>query len=425
MVSTWIQTVLKQYVMPLSEVQQTVSDDTNRFKVVVAGRRWGKSWLSMHEMAKYARFPNSKIFYVAPTYKMCKQILWDDLKEKFIRCRWAKKINESDLTITLVNGSQIYLRSGDNPDNLRGVSMDYLVMDEAAMIDQKMWTEVCRPALSDRQGGAMFITTPKGKGSWIYELWQGAHSQENWKSFQYTTLDGGNVPPEEIDAARSELDERSFKAEYEASFVEYAGSIYYNWDSSLHIQPQDRDFKKNEILHVGMDFNVSPIVAMICRVNGNEISVIDEISMHGSNTYELAEELRNRYPDNRMWVYPDASGQARKTSSNTSDHHILRNSGFQLKVKNINPPVKDRIAAVNSSLKSTDGSVKLHIDPKCKNLIKCISGQTYKEGTQVPDKSGNLDHMNDALGYLVHWINPIRRDKPEHADRSPALFGHY
>jgi len=411
--------------MPLSDVQKEVSDDPSRFKVVVAGRRWGKSWLSMHEMAKYARFPNSKIFYVAPTYKMCRQILWDDIKEKFIRARWAKKINESNLEITLVNNSRIYLRSGDNPDNLRGVSMDYLVMDEAAMIDQKMWTEVCRPALSDRQGGAMFITTPQGKGSWIYDLWQGAHGQENYSAFQYTTIQGGNVAEEEIEAARNELDEKSFRQEYEASFETYAGAIYYNWDSSVHIKKQDVEFKKNEILHVGLDFNVTPICAMICRVNGNEISVIDEITMEGSNTFEMAEELLNRYPNNRMWIYPDASGQARKTSSNTSDHHILRNSGFILKVKSINPPVKDRIAAVNTSLKAVDGSVKLTVDPKCKHLIKCISGQTYKEGTRIPDKNSNLDHMNDALGYLVHWINPIRIDKPKHADTSPQLFGHY
>ena len=410
--------------MPLSEVQKEVSDDVNRFKVVVAGRRWGKSFLAMHEIAKHARFPNSNIFAVFPSYRQAKQIIWDDLKEKFIRCRWAKKINESDLCITLINGSKIYLRSADNPDSLRGVSMDYLIMDEAAMIDQKMWTEVCRPALSDKQGNGLFITTPKGKGSWIYELWQGAHAQDNWRAFQYTTLEGGNVAPEEIESARNELDEKSFRQEYEASFEQYSGSIYYNWDSSVHIRKQDKEFNKNEILHVAMDFNVSPLVAAISRVNGNEISVIDEISMDGSNTFEMAEELLNRYPNNRIWVYPDASGQARKTSSNTSDHHILRNSGFTLKVKNINPPVKDRIAAVNASLKATDGTVKLSVDPKCRNLIKCISSQVYREGTQVPDKSGNLDHMNDALGYLVHWINPIRRPQPE-IGKGAQLFGHY
>lgn len=410
--------------MALSIVQKEVSDDPSRFKVVVAGRRWGKSFLAMHEIAKAARFPNQQVFAVFPSYRQAKQILWDPIKEKFIRCRWAKKINESDLTITLINGSKIYLRSADNIDALRGVSMSYLIMDEAAMIDQKMWTEVCRPALSDQQGGALFITTPKGKGSWIYDLWQGAHGQENWKSFQYTTLQGGNVLEEEIEQARNELDEKSFRQEYEASFETYAGSIYYNWDSEKHIVPQDKDFKRNEILHVAMDFNVSPLVAAISRVNGNEISVIDEISMSGSNTFEMAEELINRYPNNRIWVYPDASGQARKTSSNTSDHHILRNSGFTLKVRNINPPVKDRIAAVNASLKATDGTIKLHVDPKCRNLIKCISGQTYKVGTQVPDKSGNLDHMNDALGYLVHWINPIKRPEPQ-VGKGVQLFGHY
>ena len=153
----------------------------------------------MNEMAKFARFPNKKIFYVAPTYRQAKQILWDDLKAKMINCRWAKKINESDLTITLVNGSKIHLRSADNADSLRGISIDYLVMDECAMIDHKTWTEVLRPALSDRQGHAMFITTPKGR-NWIYDLWQGAHTQHDWKPFSYTTLEGGNVPEEEIEA---------------------------------------------------------------------------------------------------------------------------------------------------------------------------------------------------------------------------------
>ena len=407
--------------MPLSEIQKTISENPARWKVCVMGRRAGKTFLAMHEMAKFARFPNKKIFYVAPTYKMCKQILWDDLKEKFIRCRWAAKINESELTIQLINGSKIHLRSADSGgQNLRGISIDYLVMDECAMIDQKTWTEVLRPALSDRQGHAMFITTPMGR-NWIYDLWQGAHTQHDWKPFSFTTLEGGNVPLLEIEAAREDLDERSFKQEYEASFINYQGQIYYNWDPEIHLQrkPID-DMKRNEILHVAMDFNIDPLVAAVCRINGDEIHVIDEVYINGSNTYEMAEELNRRYPDNRIWVYPDASGQARKTSSNTSDHNILRQAGFTLKVKGINPPVKDRLAAVNASLKSANGQVRLTIDPKCKNVISCISKQTYKEGTQIPDKSSGFDHMNDALGYLVHWINPIRR--PQEEFKQPTIW---
>ena len=407
--------------MPLSDVQKIVSDNPARFKVVVAGRRWGKSYLSMSQMAKFARHPNRKIFYVSPTYRQSKQILWDDLKNKMLACRWAKKINESDLTIRLVNGSIIHLRSADNPDSLRGVSIDYLVMDECAMIDPKTWTEVLRPALSDKKGHAMFITTPKGH-NWIYDLYQGAHTMSDWFAYQSTTLEGGMVDEAEIEAARGELDEKSFRQEYEATFETYAGMIYYNYKPEQNVIKKDWELPRNEILHVAMDFNVSPLVAAVCRVTGNEIHVIDEIQMEGSNTYEMADELKHRYPNNRMWVYPDASGQARKTSSNTSDHNILRQAGFTIKAKGVNPPVKDRIAAMNASLLSAAGDVKLTIDPKCKNLLECISKQTYKEGTQVPDKNGSKDysHFNDALGYLVHWINPIKRPVEKH--KGPELF---
>lgn len=401
--------------MALTAVQKEVSDDPNRFKVIVAGRRWGKSHLSMHEMAKFARFGGRKVFYVAPTYRQAKQILWDELKNKLIQCRWAKKINESELTITLVNNSKIYLRSSDNPDSLRGVAIDFLVMDEVAMIDPKTWTEVLRPALSDRGGHAMFITTPKGK-NWIYDLWSGAHNQENWSAFSYTTLEGGHVDESEIESARQELDEKSFRQEYMASFETYQGNIYYNYDPARNVEKRVIDLAKNEIIHIGFDFNVTPLVATIARVVGNDIHVFDEIKMDGSNTYEMCEEIVRRYPDNRIFAYPDATGQARKTSSNTTDHNIMRQNGFIIKAGRVNPPVKDRIAAVNASLLSASGEVKLTISPNCKNIIKCISSQTYKEGTLVPDKNGSIDysHLNDALGYLVNFINPIRRPHAEH-----------
>ena len=408
--------------MPLSIVQKEVSDSTARFKVVVAGRRWGKTFLSMSEIAKHARFPNKRVFYIAPSYRQAKQIIWDDLKNKMINCRWASKINESDLTITLVNGSKIYLRSADNPDSMRGVSIDYAILDEVAMIDQKMWTEVLRPALSDKQGHALFITTPKGK-NWIYDLWTGAHTQPGWQAFSYTTLQGGNVPEEEVEAAKAELDEKSFRQEYEASWETYTGAIYYNFKPDRNIQARPLDLARSEILHIGFDFNVTPLVAVIARVTGNEIHVIDEVKMEGSNTHEMCAEIVRRYPNNRVYAYPDASGAQRRTSSNTTDHNIMRTAGFTVKVKGINPSVKDRLASVNASLLSASNEVKLTIEPKCKNIISCISKQTYKEGTLVPDKTTGFDHFNDALGYLVNWINPIKRPVQEHT--GPAIFGHY
>lgn len=408
--------------MPLTEPQRQIFDSDARFRVVVAGRRFGKTFLSMWEIAKFARYPNRKIFYIAPTYRQAKQIIWEDLKQQLVHKRWAKKINESDLSITLVNNTKIYLRSSDNPDSLRGVSMDFMIMDEAAMIDPRMWQEICRPALSDKQGHGLFITTPRGM-NWIYDLYTDAGHLEDYESFTFTTLDGGNVPAEEVEAAKRELDEKSFRQEYLATFETYAGLIYYNWDAKTNVTNHAPEVTDRTLLHIGMDFNVTPLVACIATVVDDEITVFDEIRMDGSNTFEMAEEIRNRYPNNRIWCYPDASGQARKTSSHTSDHRILQQAGFTIKAKGNNPPVRDRIASVNANLKSAEGDIRLRITPNCKNVIRCISSQSYKEGTLVPDKSSDTDHMNDALGYLVHWINPIRA--PKAVNTGPQRYGHY
>ena len=408
--------------MPLTDPQKEIFDCDARFRVVVAGRRFGKTFLSMWEIAKFARHPNRKIFYIAPTYRQAKQIIWEDLKQQLVQKRWAKKINESDLSITLVNNTKIYLRSSDNPDSLRGVSMDFMIMDEAAMIDPRMWQEICRPALRDKQGHGLFITTPRGM-NWIYDLFNNAGHLEDYESFQYTTLEGGNVPPDEVEAAKRELDEKSFRQEYEATFETYAGLIYYNWDPKTHVVNTPPEITDRTLLHIGMDFNVDPLVACVATVEDNQINIFDEIVINGANTFEMVEEIRRRYPNNRIYAYPDASGQARKTSSKTTDHMIMRNGGFTLKVKGNNPPVLDRIASVNANLKSAEGDIRLHITPNCKNVIKSLSQQVYKEGTRIPEKDGKIDHMSDAVGYLVHWINPIRG--PVVRNTGPQRFGHF
>ena len=409
--------------MPLTEPQKEIFSSDARFRVVVAGRRFGKTFLSMWEIAKFARHPNKKIFYIAPTYRQAKQIIWEDLKHQLTSKRWAKKINESDLSITLVNNSRIFLRSADNPDSLRGVSMDFLIMDEAAMIDQRMWTEVCRPALSDKEGHGLFITTPRGM-NWIHTLYTDAKHLDNYESFQYTTLEGGNVPPEEVEAAKRELDEKSFRQEYEATFETYAGLIYYNWNPETNITTATPNIEDRTLLHIGFDFNVDPLVACVAVETNGVITIFDEIVINGSNTYEMCEEIRRRYPHNRIYAYPDASGQARKTSSKTTDHAIMREHGFTLKVKGVNPPVLDRIASVNSNLLAADKeTVRLYVTPNCKEVVKSISSQVYKEGTRIPEKDGKVDHMSDACGYLCHWLNPL---KAPTAPRGPVQrFGHF
>ena len=145
----------------LHEKQAEVFNNDCRFRVVVAGRRFGKTKLSMLEMLAWATRKKQKIWYVAPTYRMAKQIMWNDLKVSVPK-EWVTKIRENELCMELRNGSKIELRGADKPDSLRGVSLDFLVLDEFQDIDPETWKTVLRPTLADRKGHALFIGTPKG-----------------------------------------------------------------------------------------------------------------------------------------------------------------------------------------------------------------------------------------------------------------------
>lgn len=396
--------------MPLSKAQDTVANDTHRFRVVVAGRRFGKTHLSIRELAYHAREPDKEVWYVAPTYKMARQIVWKKLKNKLTDLNWVVKTNETELTINLKNGSTIALKGADNYDSLRGVGLDFIVLDEFADIDPEAWYETLRPTLSDKQGKALFIGTPKGIGNWAYEIYQNTQDDsENWASFTYTTLDGGNVPQEEIEQARKDLDERTFRQEYMATFETFSGRIYYAFDRALNV----RKYEGNTPLavYVGMDFNIDPMSAVVATREGDTLHIIDEVRLFSSNTQEMVAELKQRFSTAKFWVYPDPAGNQRKTSAGgQTDITILNNAGFVVKAPRVHTPVRDRINAVNSLLCSTGGVRRLYIDPKCKYTIEGLERQTYKEGTSQPDKDSGYDHMNDALGYMVDYLFPVRRD---------------
>ena len=408
--------------MPLSNAQDTIANDPHRFRVVVAGRRFGKTHLSIRELCYHARKPDSEVWYVAPTYRQAKQIVWRKLKHKLQDLKWVQKINESELTITLKNGSNISLKGADNADSLRGIGLDFLCCDEFADIDPEAWYEVLRPTLADREGRALFIGTPKGMGNWAHDLYtMPLENPSQWSSFQYTTIEGGNVKPEEIEAAKLDLDERTFRQEFLATFETYAGRIYYAFERVANCQPPDTiDLS---VIYVGMDFNIDPMSAVVAVRLGDNLYVIDEIRMFSSNTAEIVDEIKSRYGRSKVFVYPDPAGAARKSSAGgVTDHTILANSGFILKAPRSHTPVRDRINAVNSRLKDSTGIRHLFIHPRCKYTIEGLERQTYKEGTSQPDKDSGYDHMMDALGYMVDYLFPIKKDTSDTAQ--PRRWAH-
>lgn len=396
----------------LHKKQMEVYRATNRFKVVVAGRRWGKTQLAKVSLIKHARKKKRLIWYVAPSYRMAKQIMWPELVESIPRA-WVKKYNETILTITLINGTKIELKGADNPDSLRGVGIHYLVMDEVQDIDPDAWKKVLRPTLASTGGHALFIGTPKAY-NFLYELWALGQKKEAiaWASWQFPTITSPFIPLEEIAAAREDMDEKSFKQEFEASFETMSGRVYYPFDRKVHVR--SLAFNPGLPIWVGQDFNIDPMSSVIFQPQKNgELWAVDEISLPNSNTHELCDELERLYWRfiDQITIYPDPAGAYGSTKGRgESDLDIFRQRGFKKqKYRRKHPPVADRVNAVNTMLMTATGKVRLYVDPKCKKFIEALEQTLYVPGSREVDKRQGVEHMADAGGYCIEFEYPVRK----------------
>ena len=393
--------------LSLTDPQRQVWESPERFKLLCSGRRFGKTYLCIARLIAWAiDKPGSLNWYVTANYRMAKQIAWRQLKT-MVPPDICVKRNESELSVELYNGSIIALKGAENADSLRGVSLSTLVIDEAAYVKQTAWEMVLRPALSDQGGPAWFITTPAGL-NWFHDLWEQVDQEDDWRTFSFTTIEGGNVPPEEVEAARRTLDERTFRQEYLASFETLSGRVYPDFsDDNITTDIVDTG---GDILW-GTDFNVSVMAGVLASRVGDTIHIWDELAVKQSNTDEVCTLLKQRFPDRRIVAYPDPTGSARKTSAaGETDHGIIRRYGFQCITPKHPWAVKDKINATNWMIRTADGHLKLFIHPRCKHTIKALKNVTYKQGADdyVIDKSAGIEHWTDGLGYLVLGaFNPL------------------
>ena len=204
--------------------QLEVFNSKARFKVVAAGRRGGKTYLSMWTLIlKGLASKDKDVLYVAPTLGMAKSIMWGEIKSAAAPVTQA--ISESDLCITLVNGIKIHLKGADKPDSLRGVGYRYIVLDEYATMKPATWEMILRPTLADVKGDAMFIGTPEGKNH-FYDLWQDAHDIDDWEPFHFNSTDNPLIDPQEIEQAKETMSTMAFRQEFEASFQTFSGGIF-------------------------------------------------------------------------------------------------------------------------------------------------------------------------------------------------------
>ena len=227
---------------------------------------------------------------------------------------------------------------------------------------------------------------------------------------------------EEILAAKKDMSERQFRQEFLATFETYENRVAWSSNKEQNVVdlPQDID---TAIIHVGMDFNVNPATATVAvKLNDDAMLQIDELNIYSSNTDEICDEILNRYPRSKIFVYPYPAGHQRKTSANgNTDIKILENRGFIVKAPRRHDAVKDRINAANARLKNAEGVVNYLITKNCKHTIESLDKHTFKEGTGIPDKDSGYDHMFDALSYKLAFLYPIK--KAQNNQNQPVRWG--
>ena len=353
----------------------------------------------------------NEIWYGAPTFLQAKRVMWGRVKRAIPRSWVSGRPNETTCSLRLLSGHVIRLVGLDASENLRGSGLWFFGGDEWADCRPSAWREVIRPMLSTARGHALFIGTPKGFDHFrdAYLLGQPG-GDPSYRSFLFTTADGGNVPPEELEAARRELDLRTWQQEYCASFETYAGRVVYAFNRAENVKRSGHD--PTRPLHVGMDFNVNPMSATIWQEQGETTRQIDEIVLPTSNTDEMADEIARRYgregfePGRRevghITMYPDPAGAQRRSSAGgRPDIGILREKGFVVCASRSHPPVRDRMNVMNRQFRTADGQVLATVDPRCVRSIEAYERLVFREGSGEPDKTQGFDHLVDASGYYL------------------------
>ena len=227
-------------------------DDTTKYIIGLFGRQSGKTYTAINIMLKFGLENNDNIIYwVSPTYSQAKKV-FDETIQLINNTPLMVHHHKTDLIITLLSGTKLHFKSGERPDNLRGVTLDYLIMDESAFQRDEVWNEILKPATLVRGKKVLFISTPKGK-NWFYTITQLGYVDSQYKTIHATSYDSPYITKEELDEARNTLPEHIFRQEILAEFIDDGGEVFTNLNSSATIL-QYEPYNPNEKYYAGLDF---------------------------------------------------------------------------------------------------------------------------------------------------------------------------
>ena len=416
------------------DYQCEVHESDTRFKLLVGGRRVGKSKLAIQELLKHALSkPNQLCWWVAPTYKDAREIGWEELMEYKDALEPAiKSIHQTILRMRFINGSSIYFKGSDNFDSLRGRGLNFVVIDEAAFCHEDTWKKAIRPALSDKKGRALFTSTPNGR-NWYYDQYKYADSDHTpaWEAWHWPTWKNPLITEEDLEAAQHELSSIDFRQEYGAEFVTKAGMIYDDFNEENVIE--DESFRPDKNFHdiyLGLDFGFASATA-ICfmaveRATG-KVCMFDEIYVSRQDVEQISNLIMAKLVHWNVGmpeaIYCDPAGNAEELCSGISPVDYLRGKGF--KVISKGTLVSPGLSLVRAYVANAYGERRLFVTKRCKWAIKSFYGYSYKLGAhqlilEEPLKDNVHDHMMDAIRYF--FVNKF--DNAKYVTGSPNQFNY-
>lgn len=400
--------------MSLTQPQWDFAAAPEQFPAMVAGFGAGKSEAAIWRTLRLKReHPTCDVAYYLPTYDLVTRMALPRFDEILTNLGARFKINKNDSVIEIANCGSIILRTMDNPARIVAYEVADSVLDELDTLPTEKAREVWNKAIArNRQkkpGGSInsvaVATTPEGF-RFVYERWK-KNPVAGCRLIKASTMsNAANLPDGYIDTLRANYPSNLLLAYLEGEFVNLtSGSVYAEYDRALNNSTETKQV--SEPLHIGMDFNVGKMSAVIFVMRNGNPHAVDELTGL-IDTPAMVAAIKSRYEGHAIFVYPDASGGSRKSNdASVSDISLLRAARFTVLAPPGNPHVKDRVLSMNQMIHNQD-SRRLRVNADlCPMFVEGLEKQAYDKNGE-PDKTAGLDHVNDAAGYFISYKFPVR-----------------
>ncbi len=401
--------------MSLTPTQRAFATSREPFPAFVGGFGSGKTAAAIaRAMALKAHFRRCDVAYYLPTYPLVEDIAYRRFPELCERKGWAYRLNKQSAYIEFPGAGRIVFRTMEQPHRIVGYEVAHSVVDELDTLPtekaREVWNKIIARNRQKMPGGfpntVGVATTPEGF-RFVYERWQ-KNPAPGYVLFRARTIDNvANLPPGYIENLRNTYSSNLLAAYLDGEFVNLtAGNVYPEFDRRANASTET--IREGDVLHVGLDFNVTKMAAVIHVLRGDDPHAVEELT-NIFDTPAMIAVLKERYAGHSIMVYPDASGGSRKSNNaSVSDLSLLKGAGFRVCVNPANPAVKDRVLAANAMIHK-DGRRRYRVNvERCPHLVESLEKQAYDKNGE-PDKSSGFDHIIDAATYFIAYRYPIVR----------------